>query len=90
VILVGFAVSGNLSTAFIRWKRYLRNRILKRAGLYRESVTNGKHRRVVNYDVSVLDARFAKKVTAHKDRFPAIRWRPRFMVQIYRKKVEKG
>jgi len=56
---------------------------------YLESVTNGKHRRLVKYDVSTLDARFAKKVTGAGNDFPRL-----ISVfaygSIYRKKVEKG
>ncbi|HJS52174.1 MAG TPA: hypothetical protein VJ781_09775 [Pyrinomonadaceae bacterium] len=73
VILVGFAASGYLSTAFVRIEAVPLKPValIRDPGLYRESVTNGEHRRVVNYDVSTLDAQFAKKVTASRCPRPA-------------------
>jgi hypothetical protein len=92
VILVGFAASGYLSTAFVRIEAVPLKPValIRDPGLYRESVTNGEHRRVENYDVSTLDAQFAKKVTASRGSSSRGHWRPHFIHSIYRKKVENG
>ena len=68
MILVGFAAAGYLSTALIRLEAvpqepYGRFVILKAS-------QTEKHRRQVKYDVSTLDARFAKKVTGPGNDFP--------------------
>jgi hypothetical protein len=91
VIRVGFAAARYLSTALIRLEAVpLKPWPQKGSGDYRESVTNGKHRRLRNYDVSTLDARSAKKVTAPAFFFPGSIGVIALSVQIYRKKVENG
>ena len=90
MILLGFAVSGILNTAFIPPGSGTSETVAPRraSGLYCESVTNGKHRQVVNYDVSTLDAQFTKKVTV-LDCFTGVCQRLYVSIQIYRKESEK-